>query len=260
MKSIRYFIAQTKYNIKNAHALSKSFWIGVISMLINNTTFFVIWLLFMHATGPINGWTSLDVFGMLGVALICFGVTHAFFYGITEIPRFVTAGTFDGVLLAPVNSFIKVSGLSFSVTAFGDLIQGFIVVTIYGVLSKFTLGFWLMFIATIILGCITFLLIRRLTSLVAFFMHDSSVVSRQLFEIFLRPGLYPGSIFPGKLKLFFMTVIPTLVTSALPIDAMKSSSLIWLALSFGIMFIWLGITYVVFKVSVRRYESGNFLR
>ena len=76
-------------------------------MMLNNLTFFIIWLLFMQATGPINGWTGMDVFGMLGVALIAFGVTHSFFYGLVDLPQFVVRGTFDSTLLSPVNAFIK---------------------------------------------------------------------------------------------------------------------------------------------------------
>ena len=106
-KDITYFIAQTKANLRNAHALTRSFWIGVFSMILNNLTFFIIWFLFMKATGPINGWTSVDVFGMLGVSMLCFGVCNSFFHGTRELPEFVMRGSFDSILLAPVNSFLN---------------------------------------------------------------------------------------------------------------------------------------------------------
>src|SRR3989344_935027 len=152
INSIKYFIIQSKYNIKNAHALTRSFWVGVLSMVLNNSTFFIIWFLFMNATGPINGWTSLDVFGMLGVALVSYGVTHSFFYGIADLPQFVTKGTFDNVLLAPVNSFLKLGGSSFSVTAYGDLLQGIAVTLIYGLVVKFSIMMWALYALAIFLG------------------------------------------------------------------------------------------------------------
>ncbi len=224
INDIKYFIAQTKLNLKNAYALKKSFWVGVFSMVLNNLSFFIMWLFFMHATGPINGWTSMDVFGMLGVAMVCFGVTQGFFYGVRELPELVERGSFDTVLLAPVNTFFKLAGSAFSITAYGDMLIGFSVVIIYGIYLHFNLYSWLLFLFSLTLGCIMFLCFRLLCSLVAFYVHDADIVSTQMFEIFLRPGLYPGAIFPDKLKIFCMTILPTLITSAVPIDVVKLNS------------------------------------
>ena len=259
-KDIKYFITQTYYNFKNAHALKRSFWIGVLSMMLNNLTFFVIWILFMKATGPINGWTGIDVFGMLGVSLITFGVANAFFYGIVDLPTFVVKGTFDNTLLSPVSAFLKLAGSSFSVTAFGDLLQGLIVVSIYGIYLHFSLYIWALYLSGIILGCIVFTSIRLLSSLIVFFIYDGEVISGQVWEIFMRPSLYPGSIFPDKMKLFFMTVVPTLITSAVSIDIVKGASLRLLLMACVVTFVWLVITYYCFITSIKRYESGNFLR
>lgn len=259
-RDILYFLAQTKANFKNAHALRSSFWIGVFGMMLNNLSFFVIWLLFMHATGPINGWTGMDVFGMLGVAMFCFGVCNSFFFGTRDLPELVVRGSFDNVLLAPVNSFLKLSGSSFSVASFGDLMLGFLIAIFYGFYLKFSLYLWLVYIISVIFGCIIFIAIRLLCSLVVFYVHDGEVVATSLFEIFLRPGLYPGGIFPSKMKLFFMTVIPTLVTSAVPIDAIKGSSSYFLILGFTVTLFWVVATLIIYKLSVKRYESGNFLR
>ncbi len=260
MQALRYFIAQSKYNLKNAHALSHSFWVGIISMVLNNLNFFVIWFLFMRATGPINGWTSLDVFGMLGVAMIAFGFTHGFFYGIVDLPQFVLKGTFDSVLLAPTNAFFKLAGSSFSITAYGDLIQGLFVAILYGILMQFSPLVWILYILAIAMGCIVFVCIQLLCSLVVFFIHDGDVVSGQLFEIFIRPGLYPGAIFPNKLKIFFMTLIPTLLTGAVPIDAVKTQSVNLVIFAALMTLVWVLIAYFAFGVAVRRYESGNYLR
>jgi ABC-2 type transport system permease protein len=260
MHSLYYFFIQFKYNLKNAHALARSFWIGVGSMVVNDLSFFVIWLLFMKATGPINGWTSLDVFGMLGVSMFCFGVVHGFLNGIADLPQLVLRGQFDSVLLSPTNSFLKLSGTSFSIVAFGDLLLGALIAVLYGILAHFTLLAWLHFIIAICIGCIVFICVRLLCALTVFYVHDGGVISRQLFEVFLRPGLYPGAVFPSKLKIFFMTIIPTLLTSAVPIDVVKLSSGKLLFFGLCVALVWVGITWFVYMMSIRRYESGNYLR
>ncbi len=229
-------------------------------MMINNVTFFVIWIFFMKATGPINGWTAVDVFGMLGVSMVCYGIAHGFFYGVRDLPELVTKGQFDTVLLAPVNSFIKLATTSFSVTAYGDLLLGLGVAIGYGMFLHFTVVSWFLYISTILIGSIVFISFVLISSLVAFYIYDGGLISNQIFEIFLRPSLYPGAIFPDKLKLFFMTVIPTLLTSAVPVDAVKDQSLYLLLFAGVVTMIWVVFATILYKVSVRRYESGNLLR
>lgn len=260
VKNIRYFLTQSKYNIKNAYALTYSFWIGVVSMMLNDIAFFVIWYLFMSATGPINGWTSLDVFGMLGVSMAIFGFANSFFRGLVDLPESVIKGTFDTVLLSPANAFLKISSSTFSVTAYGDLLEGVIVVILYAIIAHFDWLSTLLYIATILFGCIIFVCIRLLCSLTAFFIHDGEVITDQLFELFLRPGLYPGSIFPNKLKIFFMTVIPALLTSTVPIDVVRLHSVSILLFSMLVTAVWIVITISIFRIAIKHYESGNYLR
>jgi len=140
------------------------------------------------------------------------------------------------------------------------LLQGTFIVILYGIFIRLTLVAWIVYVFTIFLGCIIFICIRLLCSLVVFFIHDGEVVSGQIFDIFLRPGLYPGSIFPSGLKLFFMTIIPTLLTSAVPIYFLKSQSTSLFLLAVIITLFWVLLTSVVFRMAIRRYESGNYLR
>ncbi|MEK7588335.1 MAG: ABC-2 family transporter protein [Patescibacteria group bacterium] len=260
LKDIRYFVIQTKFNIKNAYALRSAFWIGVVSMIVNNCVFFIIWSLFMKSVGDINGWTGVDVFGMLGVSMFIYGITFGFFHGVVDLPQMIVRGSFDNVLISPVNSFFKLATSSFLVTAYGDLLLGAVVFLSYGIYLQFSLYTWLLYVLAISFGAIVFLCIRLLCSLISFFIYDGDNISNQLFEIFLRPGLYPGAIFPIKLKTFFMTLVPALLTSAIPVDIIKTNSLKLLSLSLLVTSIWILITFLVYKIALRRYESGNLLR
>ncbi len=257
---IRYFIAASLSNIKNAHALTRSFWVSVVSMIVNNCTFFIIWLLFMHATGPINGWTSIDVFGMLGIGILTYGITHAFFYGLADLPNLIMKGSFDGILLSPISAVIKLAGASFSPVAFGDILQGTSVIAFYVIYSGFGISELAVFALMVCCGAIIFICMRLLCSLIAFYVHDGDVIALQIFDMFLRPTMYPGSIFPGKLRVFFMTVVPALLTSAVPIFAIKEHSSSIVAFTVCATGVWVIIARVCFGRAVRRYESGNFLR
>lgn len=260
MKEISFFITQTYFNIKNAHALAKSFWIGVAGMVINNTAFFIMWYLFMRATGDINGWSSTDVMGMLGISMLTFGVVHSFFFGIVKMSDFVNEGKFDSVLLSPVSAFVRQSGMQFSVVAYGDLLQGIAVTVWYIVymhMSAVDIGVLLF---GIILGSIVFVALVLVISCISFYIQDSAIIADQLRDILIRPSIYPGGIFPEGLKLFFMTVVPALLTSSVPIDMIKNPSLAMFVLPTVVTIVWVLIAKFVFSRALRRYESGNMLR
>lgn len=259
-QDIIYFFNLFKFNLKNSFALKGSFLISVFGMILNNTTFFIVWYLFSTTTGPINGWTSFDIFGMLGVSILIFGIIHSLFCGIVELPNDVVRGKFDVILLSPRSILSRLSGASFSITALGDLIMGLIVIIWYGVINNFYFLEWISFLFVIFLGTIVFLCIRMLTSLIAFYVHDGELISRQVFEIFLRPGLYPGSMFTTKMKVIFMTIIPALITSSVSIDFLKTGHIWIMVLSIISTSFWVFLTVFLFKKSIKRYESGNFLR
>ncbi len=61
-------------------------------------------------------------------------------------------------------------------------------------------------------------------------------------------------------QLYQKTVVPALITSAVPIDAIKGNSLHMLLFSAGVTLFWMYITHRAYKFSVKRYESGNLLR
>lgn len=260
MKDITYFFTQIYFNIKNAHALAKSFWIGVSGMVINNTAFFIMWYLFMKATGDINGWSSTDVMGMLGISMLTFGVVHSFFFGIVKMSDFVNEGKFDSVLLSPVSTFVRQSGMQFSVVAYGDLLQG-IAVTIWYILhihlSFIDVGILLF---GIILGSIVFVALVLVISSISFYVQDSAIIADQLRDILIRPSLYPGGIFPEGLKIFFMTVVPALLTSSVPIDMVKDPSLQMFTIPTVAVLVWVLLARYIFSRALRRYESGNMLR
>ncbi len=259
-KEIKYFLISVKYNLKNAYVLGGSFYMGIFSMILNNSTFYILWYFLMKTTGNINGWSSTDVFGMLGVSTFCFGFTHSFFYGVVELPGTITKGQFDVVLLSPRKILTRLAGMGFSITALGDLIMGLGVFVWYGITKSFNLEQWILFLLTIIFGAIVFLCVRVIVSLIGFYIQDGDLVSHQIFELFLRPGLYPGSMFPNKMKIFFMTIIPSLMTSAIPIDFIKTNSIKIFTLSFIVVSFWFVLASFLLNKSIKKYESGNFLR
>ncbi len=259
-KDLYFFYKNLILNFKNAKALNSSFYLSLIGMVLNNSAFFVIWYFLLYTTGPINGWDTVDVFVMLGISMFCFGVTMSFFNGINELPKYILNGKFDSVLLSPRNIILRLSGMSLSTTAISDLIMGFVLIVYYLFVKNFSLEQIVGFIFFILCGVVVFFCIKLLTVTLSFYIHDGESIGTQIFDIFLRPGLYPGSMFTNNMKIFFITIIPILITSAIPIEYIKSPNSQIILITLVSTIFWVLFTIYIFNKSIKKYESGNFLR
>lgn len=259
-KDLYFFYKNLILNFKNAKALTGSFYWSLIGMILNNSSFFFIWYFLLDTTGPINRWDSLDVFAMMGIAMFTFGITHSFFYGTCELPSYILRGTFDSVLLSPRNLIIRLSGMNFSITALGDLLIGTFFILYYPIIKGFSFGQLAGFLFFVLCGVIVFFCVNLLTGIISFYVQDGEAIVMQVFDIFLRPGLYPGSMFTNNLKIFFITVVPALITSTVPIEYIKNPTSIIVSITVISTVCWVCITMFLFKKSIKRYESGNFLR
>ena len=192
--------------------------------------------------------------------MLTFGVVHSFFFGIVKMSDFVNEGKFDSVLLSPVSAFVRQSGMQFSVVAYGDLLQG-IAVTLWYIIhmhmSSVAIGVLLF---GIIIGSVVFVALVLAISCISFYIQDSAIIADQLRDILIRPSIYPGGIFPEGLKIFFMTVVPALLTSSVPIDMVKNPSARLFVFVAVVVVAWMLITRFIFARALRRYESGNMLR
>lgn len=261
MKTDLYFFYKNLVlNLKNAKALSASFYWSIIGMFLNNSGFFLIWYFLLYTTGPINGWDTVDVFVMMGISMFCFGVTMSFFNGINELPKYILDGKFDSVLLSPRSLILRLAGMNFSVTAISDLVMGLFLIIYYLIVKNLTFEQIVGFIFFVLCGAIVFFCIKLLTTTLSFYIHDGESIGVQVFDIFLRPGLYPGSMFTNNMKMFFITIVPALITSAIPIEYIKNpnSNIILITLISTVF--WVVFTIYIFSKSIKKYESGNFLR
>ena len=70
-----------KSNIASAAELRVSFLMQVVGMMLNNTAFLVVWILFFKAFGDINGWTANEMFALQGFVAVAYGFTFSLFSG-----------------------------------------------------------------------------------------------------------------------------------------------------------------------------------
>jgi len=108
-KDIRFAIYAIKKNIQNSAELRSSFLMNIVGMVINNTSFILLWIFFVKSVGEIGGWTAADIVALQGFSAISFGIIFSAFAGIRRLPDSVSSGAFDRFMLSPKNLLIRVA-------------------------------------------------------------------------------------------------------------------------------------------------------
>lgn len=257
LNEIRFHLFQMRQNFNDKRVLRGSFILQIVNMMISNTAFFIIWLMFSKTIGTHHGWGPLQTFGMLSVMILVFGITHGSFGSLMFWPRRVPSGSFDSLLTKPKNLYIRIINHEFMVSALGDLFQGLIGVIIFTVLSHASLISVLMLGALIIPAVITEIAFFMICGCMIFWLPQAPGLPQALTNLILTPATQPTSLLKGGMRYLYLFVIPALVISGLPIETFIHASWKLFLLAYGIAGFWLWLSVFVLRISVRRYESGN---
>ena len=257
MGSIKLALLNIKKNFKNEKELKSSFIISVVGMVINNIAFLILWYYFGKAIGELNGWKPMDIFGLYGFSGISYGIVSLLFFGIFDIPIYISNGNFDKYILTPKNILLKVSTSKISTSAFGDLLFGvicFIIFVFWGELTFFQL---LLSVILIILASIIYYSFSLICMSVSFYLMDGHNISQGIYGMFLNNSLYHGGAYTGLLRIIFIFVIPSLLLGAIPVEIVKNLSVSNLLMIFLLTIFWFIISIVFFYKSLKKYESNN---
>ena len=257
MGNIKLALLNIKKNIKNEKELKSSFIISVVGMMLNNISFLVLWYYFGKTVGELNGWKPMDIFGLYGFSCTSFGIVASLFYGLFEIPNYISTGNFDKYLLTPKNILLKVSTSKISTSAFGDLLFGITCFIIFSVYSKISLIQLMLAIFLIIISSIVFYAFSLVCMSISFYLMDGYNVSQGLYGMFVSNSIYHGGAYTGLLRIIFTIVMPSLLLGAIPVEIIKNISLKSIVMIVLIAICWFVISIRFFYKSLKKYESNN---
>ncbi|RLQ93377.1 ABC transporter permease [Falsibacillus albus] len=217
----RYSFLYTKYftsHLKVMLEYKGDFFIGMLSVLVQQlTAIFFLKIVFDHIEA-LKGWTFYQILFIYAVAFLGRAVHHIFFDNLWTVGwQYIRSGTFDRLLLRPVNPLFQIISERVQQDGFGQLLIGiFILHTAashlhiqWGVSSVFML---LLFILS---SGIIFVAINLFFITFSFWMIDSLplVVSMFQFSDFAR---YPVNIYPKAITLIITWIIPYGFTAFYP--------------------------------------------
>lgn len=256
---LRFAFYAIKKNIQSSAELRTSFLMNIIGMAINNIAFVFLWIYFIKSVGIIGGWTTYDIIGLNGFTALTYGIVVSIFMGLRKIPEYVSSGSFDRFMLSPKNLIIRIATSAFSSSAVGDAVFGLICFGIYGFLIHITLLQIIFVLILVVFGSIVFFSLALVINALSFYFTDASSFTDGVFQLFFTPTLFHGGAFQGALRFIFTFIIPSLLISAIPTETVKSLSYKSLLLVGFLSLVWFFIAIKLFKKSVKKYESSNFM-
>mgnify|MGYP003870115891 CR=1 FL=1 len=197
-----------------------SFWLELISTGLLNGSIFLSLALILERFGNIGGWTLGEIAFLVGMIEMSFGCMDMIFSGFDpdHFSVWMRQGTFDQVMLRPINLFWQVLGSRFLLRRLGRILQG---VVIFGMALTMVDIQW-----TIIkLLYLPVVLISQLITMGALFMMGSTITfwtiqSIEAVNVLTYGGTdmmsYPMHIYPAWLRSFYTYIIPFIFLNYYP--------------------------------------------
>ena len=220
LNSIQIYLKLISIQIRAQLQYPVSFIFDVLTQGINAILFFVATVMIFQRFQSIGGWTLGEIAFLWGLIEMSFGTMDMIFSGFDpdSFSTHIQVGSFDQLLLRPINITLQVLGSKFVIRRLGRFIQGVIIFIIGVSLSKlnWTVG-KIVYLPVVFISQILFFGgLFILGSTITFW----TVQSVETVNILTYGGsemtAYPMSIYPPWLRNFFTYIVPALFLNYAP--------------------------------------------
>lgn len=231
-----------------------NFLVQFLGMMLNNAAFAVFWAVLIARTGGIGGYGLPDIMFVWALVSSSFGLAHVVFGNVRNLGEIVVKGELDVYLLQPRDPWLNLLCSKTIVSAWGDFAYGFIVLAFLPGLGS---GRIIMFCILTVTGSLLFAAAFSAVECLSFFIGNAGTLGGALSEFILTFTLYPNTVFDPGMRWIFYTIFPSAFIAFIPLDAWKRLDWSLVPLLFLVAALYVALSYALFRLGLRRYESGN---
>lgn len=257
MRELKFLLAVWKANLQSVMEYRIAFLTQVIGMMLNNFIYFAIWIVFFDRFKEVRGWGINDMYVTFGVLASSFGLVSLFFGNSFMLGDIINNGRLDYYLSLPRPVLLHAVSSRMIAGGMGDFTYGFLSYTLSG---QVTWDGFLRFILAILLGAVVFVAFLILINSLAFWLGIVSGLTNLMVNAMITFGIYPYSIFDNYAKFILFTIVPAALMAALPAEFITQFTWQTLARLLLGATIFLGLAITVFRLGLRRYESGSAIQ
>jgi len=257
MKELKFLFAVWKANLQSVMEYRASFLLQVLGMMANNFIYFAIWIIFFSRFKEVRGWGLGDMYVTFGVLASAFGLVSLFFGNAFNLSDIISKGRLDYYLSMPRPVLLHAVSSRMISSGMGDFTYGFIS---YALSGQFTMDGLTRFLLGTLLAAAVFAAFLITVQSLAFWLGMMSNFTGLALNAMLTFGIYPITIFDNYAKFILFTIIPAALMGAVPAEFVRSFSWPVLAelLIGAILFLFIAVT--VFRLGLKRYESGSAIQ
>lgn len=253
-KLLKFVWEYFKINMQSAMEYRTSFITQATFMFLNDVIWVIFWLIFFAKFPMINDWAFKDLMIMYVVITAAWGLTGVVFGNFRNIAEIIRDGQLDFYLTLPKEELTHVLVSKSKFDSFGDLVFGLVLALVFIPLINIPLTLFLIIIAASILLAFAVIL-----GSLSFYMGSAVEISNQGMMGILSIGSYPFSVFSGYSKFILLTLIPAGFISGVPVNLIKNFNIEWFLLMLLCAVVLWAIAIALFKIGVKKYESGNLI-
>jgi len=257
MRELKFLLAVWKANLQSVMEYRIAFLTQVIGMMLNNFIYFAIWIVFFDRFNEVRGWGINDMYVTFGVLASSFGLVSLFFGNSFMLGDIINNGRLDYYLSLPRPVLLHAVSSRMISGGMGDFTYGFLS---YALSGQFTWDGLFRFVLAILLGAVVFASFLILVNSFAFWAGVVSGFTNLMSNAIITFGIYPYSLFDNYAKFILFTIIPAALMAALPAEFIVQFTWQTLARLLFSATIFLGLAATVFRLGLRRYESGNAIQ
>lgn len=257
MREIKFLLAIWKTNLLSLMEYRGPFLIQVFGMMLNNFIYFMIWIIFFNSFEEVRGWGIDDMYITYGVVASAFGLVSLLFGNAFNLSSIINQGRLDYYLSLPRPVLLHAVASRSVASGVGDLSYGFLSFALSG---QFSWGGLVRFTFAMILAAVIFASFLILINSLAFWLGMISNLTGLALNAVITFGIYPITMFDNYAKLILFTVIPAALIGAVPAEFIRGFSWRNLAELIAGAAIFLFLAVAVFRLGLRRYESGSAIQ
>lgn len=256
----RLWLKLIKMNVLTWMEYRADFFIGLSVMFFANFISIIFFWIIFQKIPNFNGWSFNQLLFLLGFLNLSFSIWHVFFDGISpwRVERYVRTGTFDRILLQPINPLLYLVLSFLDDDGWGDFLAGIIIVY----LASSWLGLvWTiqtaaLFLVLMLGAALIVLSSMLLMSALTFFVIKTRVLS-DIFWNFTKFLEYPIEIY-NPIIIFILTfVVPFAFINYYPAQVFigKGLYLEFAYLTPLVGVVMFAIAYAAWRIGLKNYTS-----
>lgn len=252
--SVRLALRVLGLNFRAAAEYRVNFIVQVFGMMLNNAAFAAFWGVLTARAGNLGGYTFADIMTIWALVSSSFGLAHVVAGNARDLGGIIQRGDLDVYLLQPRDPFVSAITSRTEVSAVGDLAYGYLVMFMLPGLDPWKLA---VFTALTVSGALVFTGTFAMVESLAFWLGSSEGISSTLTEFLITFSLYPETIFPAPMRWLMFSLVPSGFIAFVPLAAVSRMDPVSLCVALGAGIAYFALGAAVFRLGLRRYESGN---